>query len=71
MHHCPKCSSRSITMESAVEGVRVYSCMNCGHSVETTEMTSETLRWLLDRSLRLAQLQHDARSLEETLSKLS
>lgn len=68
MHHCPKCESRSITLDADNQGVRVYSCMACGQTTETTEVPSTTLRWLLDRSMHLAQLQCDAQSLEKTLA---
>lgn len=71
MQSCPKCESHGITMDTADEGVRVYSCMKCGQTTETTEVPSTTLRWLLDRSMHLAQLQTDTHSLEKTLAALN
>ena len=70
MHHCPECASRGLTLESASEGVRVYSCVACGHTVETTEVPSETLRQLVGRSLHLAKLQQEAKGLEKVVTYL-
>lgn len=57
MHHCPSCGSRAITVDKDAEGVRIFSCFHCEHTWEAVEVPSSTLRILLERSLRLAQLE--------------
>lgn len=57
MHHCPKCESNAITLDSHVNGEREYSCIRCQHEWRTVEISEAYMAELIQRSITLAALQ--------------